>query len=150
MGLAGLYAGNPAGAEPGTVTGRFDTQFVIGGDCGAPSGICAEGTTSGNLKGAFTLGVSEVIATADTPDTGVVLFIGDATVETKHGTLRCKNSGALQTNADGILTSLCVVTPGSGTGEWSNASGYFEVSGTTSLAAGTASGEYRGRIVRQG
>lgn len=140
----------PASAVSEVVSGKFDTQIQFGGDCGAASTICARGNTTGNLKGTFTLNVSEIIQTADTPETHVLLFIGDATIETKEGTLRCKNSGALQTDGDRVLTSLCIVTPGSGTGGWSNASGYFQVNGSANLASGTASGDYKGRIVSTG
>lgn len=148
MALAPFLARTSASAVSELVTGGFETRFLIGPECGTPSGICAAGTTSGNLKGAFNLGVTEVIPTSETPNTSVVLFIGDANVETKGGTLRCKHSGALQTTESGALTSLCVVTPGSGTGNWANASGYFQVNGTADLGTGVASGEYRGRISR--
>lgn len=140
--------GRPASAVSEVVVGKFDTQVVVGGQCDAPRGICATGTTTGNLKGTFTLRVTEVIPTADTPQTGVLLFIGDGTVETKGGTLKCKNSGALQTQGDGILTSLCVVT-GDGTGDWADASGYFQVDGSVDLAGQTARGSYSGHVVHQ-
>jgi hypothetical protein len=141
------FAGGPASAVSEVVSGKFDTEVVIGPDCDAPRGICATGTTTGNLKGTFTLRVEEVIPTNHTPSTGVLLFTGDGTVETKDGTLHCKNSGALQTRDHGILTSLCVVT-GQGTGDWAGASGYFQVDGTVDLAAARATGSYSGHITR--
>jgi hypothetical protein len=141
------FAGGPASAVSEVVSGKFDTKLVIGGDCDAPAGICATGATTGNLKGTFALRVAEVIPTDDTPSTGVLLFTGDGTVETKDGTLRCKNAGALETRDDGILTSLCVVT-GDGTGDWVGASGYFQVDGTVDLAAASATGSYKGQITR--
>jgi hypothetical protein len=143
------FAGAPASAVSEVVAGKFDTRVVIGGeDCDAPSGICAIGTTTGNLKGRFTLRVAEVIPTNDSPVTGVLLFTGDGTVETKEGTLRCKNTGALQTTGAGILTSLCVVT-GDGTGAWAGASGHFQVDGAVDLPAASATGSYSGNIFRQ-
>lgn len=142
------FAGGPASAVSEVVAGKFDTKVVIGGDCDAPAGICATGTTTGNLKGTFSLRVAEIIPTDDTPATGVLLFTGDGTVETKDGTLQCKNAGALQTRDHGVLTSLCVVT-GDGTGEWVGASGYFQVDGTVDLAAASATGTYKGQITRE-
>lgn len=141
------FAGGPASAVSEVVSGKFDTEVVVGGDCDAPAGICATGTTTGNLKGTFTLRVAEIIPTSDTPTTGVILFTGDGTVETKNGTLRCKNSGVLQTRDHGVLTSLCLVT-GEGTGDWVGASGYFQVDGTVDLAAAVATGSYKGQIAR--
>ena len=149
MAMALLLVGPPASAVDELVTGNFDTKIIIGPDCGADSGICAEGTTTGNLKGQFTLGVTKIIPTAHTDETGVLLFIGEGTVETKDGSIVCKNSGVLQATSHGILTSLCVVTPGSGTGKWANAAGYFQVNGTASLIDFTATGDYRGFITQE-
>ncbi|MDQ3979935.1 MAG: hypothetical protein M3314_10315 [Actinomycetota bacterium] len=135
---------DPASAVSGHVVGKFKTDVVFGSDCQeASSQICAIGSTTGNLKGAFTFGVTEFTATNDTPLTSVFRFSGDATVETPGGTLTCKNAAALQTNADQAFVSLCVVT--GGTGEWAGASGYLQVRGTFDFT-GAATGEYVGNI----
>lgn len=142
--LAGTVA--PVSAVPDSVSGKFETSFVSGDDCQKQAPVCATGTTGGKLKGQFTFGVSSVTQTADSPSTGVVLFTGTASIETREGTLRCRNAGSLQTRGDGPFASLCVVSEG--TGEWTGASGYLQVHGTLDLSGG-ATGNYVGQIVRR-
>ena len=137
---------DPASAVSGQVVGKFETDVVFGSDCqAASSSICAIGSTTGNLKGAFTFGVSHFTDTVDSPLTSVFSFLGDATVEMSDGTLTCKNAGAIQTNADLAFVSLCVIT--GGTGAWAGTSGYLQVRGTFDFT-GTAIGEYVGAITR--
>ena len=136
----------PASAVSEAVSGKFQTNVVFGEECQAASAqICAVGSTSGKLKGAFTFGVADLMQTADTPQTSVIRFSGEATVDTKTGTLTCTNAAALQTTGDGAFVSLCVVS--SGTGEWAGATGYLQVHGTFTFDGG-ATGQYVGRIVR--
>ena len=146
LGLAAAamaVAVDPASAVSGSVVGKFQTDVMFNEECQAASAdICAVGATTGNLKGAFTFGVSGLEVTSET---SIARFSGDATVETKDGTLTCKNAAALHLTSDGAFVSLCVVT--GGTGEWEGASGYLQVRGTFSFD-GAASGEYVGRIDR--
>ena len=141
MGVAALaVAIEPASAISGQVVGKFQTDVVFGEACQAASELCAVGATTGNLKGAFTFGVSELQVTNET---SIARFSGDATVDTNDGTLTCKNAAALQLGGDGAFVSLCIVT--GGTGEWAGATGYLQVRGTFDFS-GAANGEYVGNI----
>jgi hypothetical protein len=137
---------NPASAVSEQVVGKFKTDVLFGEECQAASAkVCAVGKTTGNLSGAFTFGVSSLTPTEDPSPAPIVRFSGDATVETKGGSLHCRNQAALAASPDGPFVSLCIVS--GGTGEWAGATGYLQVRGTFSFSGG-ASGEYVGRLDR--
>ena len=145
-GCAGLFAvtGPAASAAPQAVNGFFRVQAATGPDCTSAVGVCLAGDVSGRIKGAFSFAATEIIATADTPATGVIATIGDAVVETADGDIACKLTGSLQITGDGPFVSICVVTGGTGT--WTGATGYLRTSGTFVFAAG-GTGTYDGKVV---
>jgi hypothetical protein len=143
---AGLFAvtGPAASAAPQAVNGFFRVQAATGPDCTSAVGVCLAGEVSGRIKGAFSFAATEIIATTDTPATGVLATIGDAVVETADGDIVCKLTGSLQITGDGPFVSICVVT--GGTGKWTGATGYLRTSGSFVFAAG-GTGTYDGKVL---
>ena len=140
--MAALALTPAASAAPQAVNGFFRVQADTGPDC--DSIVCLAGDVSGRIKGAFSFAATEIIPTADTPETGVITTIGDAVVATGDGDITCKLTGSLQLSGDGPFVSICVVT--GGTGKWTGASGYLRTSGTFLFGAG-GSGTYDGKVV---
>ena len=136
--------GPAASAAPQSVNGFFKVQAAGGPDCTSAVGVCLAGEVSGRIKGAFSFAASEVIATADTPATGVIATIGDAGVRTADGDIACKLTGSLQVGGDGPFVSICIVT--GGTGKGAGATGYLRTSGTFVFGAG-GTGTYDGKVV---
>lgn len=102
------------------------------------------GSVSGRINGSLSFTARSVIATEDTPATAAVVTTGDASVETKNGTVFCKLTGTLRVDDDGPFVSLCVVT--GGTGAWAGTTGYLRTSGTFTLSGG-GTGSYDGKVV---
>ena len=136
--------GPAASAAPQAVNGFFRVEAAGGPDCTSAVGVCLAGDVSGRIKGAFSFAASEIVATADTPATGVITTAGEATVETGDGAIACKLTGSLQLSGDGPFVSICIVT--GGTGKWTGAAGYLRTSGTFVFDAG-GSGTYDGKVV---
>jgi hypothetical protein len=144
--VVAVTGGGSAAATPEAVNGHFSLMSSSSPDCASPFGVCMTGTVSGRIKGSFSFTARSLIATDDTPTTGAIVTTGDATVETKSGTILCKLTGTLQVNDEGPFVSLCVVT--GGTGGWAGVTGYLRTSGTFTLDGG-GSGSYDGNIVGQ-
>lgn len=143
-GAAVAITGAPASATPEAVNGHFTLRNSSGSGCESPVGVCMTGSVTGRIKGSFSFTATSVIATADTPTTGVIVTTGDAMVQTNRGTISCKLTGTLQVTDEGPFVSLCVIT--GGTDGWATATGYLRTSGTFSLASG-GSGSYDGKVV---
>lgn len=137
-------AGPAASAAPQAVNGFFRVHALTGPDCASGLGVCLAGDVSGRIKGAFSFKAAEIIPTADTPTTGVLVITGDATVETGDGEILCKLTGSLQITGDGPFVSICIVT--GGTGAWAEATGYLRTSGAFVFDAG-GTGTYDGKVV---
>jgi hypothetical protein len=139
-GLALLLAGSNTGAAEGCfdVRGDYTERVASGTDCESPVGLCIEGSYRGSIRGHFAGAATELIATADTPTTGVVLFISDATIDARvkgrEGTLVIKNSGAFHTTGTGEIVDLQTIV--GGTGEFAGAIGALRAEGTFTAAAG--------------
>lgn len=135
----------PAPALAGTsdVAGAIRSQQISGPDCTSPVGLCTKGTfsgSSGSIRGPFTFSANRLVP-SDVP--GVLLYTGRIDVHTSGGDFVCTDSGAFNTAGDGELADVCEV--GSGTGEWSSTSGYLQIVGTFTAAAGGKS-RYAGKV----
>ena len=92
LALSQVAAVAAAGRE---IKGTIAMQPVAGPACLSPVGWCASGTLSGRLKGAYQFTATSLIQTVDTPTTGVLLYTGDAAIQTAGGNLLLKSAGAL-------------------------------------------------------
>lgn len=142
-GLLVAAAGVPASAAPDSVNGKFELANASGPDCSSSVGICMTGSVSGRIKGTFSFTATSLVPTLDTPTLGVIVTTGDATVDTRGGTIACKLTGTLQVTDEGPFVGLCVVT--GGTGDWEGVTGYLRTTGTFTLGGG-GTGSYDGRI----
>ena len=139
-GLALLLAGSQTGAAERCVDvrGSYTEQLASGPDCTSPVDLCIEGTYRGSIRGDFSGAASALIPTADTPTTGVVLFISDARIDAqigdRNGELIIKNSGAFHTTGPGEIVDLQTIV--GGTGELAEASGALRAEGTFTAEAG--------------
>lgn len=139
-GLALLLAGSSTGAAERCfeVRGRYTEQLATGPDCTSPVGLCIEGTYRGAIRGDFEGVATVLIPTADTPTTGVVLFISeariDARIKAREGELIIKNSGAFHTTGAGEIVDLQTIV--GGTGELAGATGALRAEGTFTAELG--------------
>jgi hypothetical protein len=83
---------------------------------------------------------SQLIPTPDAATTGVFFYSGDLTLETKSGTVHCKDAGAFRSIGDGAVSSVCTLVAGSG--EFAGVTGEIQFLGNFTAAAG-GDGEYR-------
>jgi hypothetical protein len=139
-GLALLLAGSSTGAAERCfdVRGSYTEQLASGPDCTSPVGLCIEGTYRGSIRGDFEGAASALIPTADTPTTGVVLFISDARIDARvngrEGELIIKNSGAFHTTGAGEIVDLQTIV--GGTDELAGATGALRAEGTFTAESG--------------
>jgi hypothetical protein len=130
------------------VSGHYAEHAAPPTSCPSPVGLCIEGEFSGSVRGAFAVTATSLTPTADTPNTGVVLFTGDggihARLGSREGELFFKSAGAFHTVASGEIVDVQVIT--GGTGQLAGASGAFRASGTFDSATGSGESEYTGVI----
>ena len=67
-------------------------------------------------------------------------YSGDLTLETKSGTVHCKDADAFESIGDGAVSSVCTIV--AGTGEFAGVTGEIQFLGNFTAAAG-GDGEYR-------
>jgi hypothetical protein len=148
--LATLAAGaafllGPAEAKPSVFSakGSLTSQSVAGPTCASPVGVCAVGEMKGTFDGPFEF-VADRLIPADKP--GVLFMTGITIIHDKAGDVRCDDSAALNTAAEGMgeLVGLCEIT--GLTGDWAGASGYLQTFGAFDAASGGAE-DYVGTIV---
>lgn len=138
-GLLALVSSGALAAEPcKKVKGSFTLQTISGSGCMSPIGLCAMGLYQGDIKGTSFFTGSSLVATADTPSTGVVLVTGDNTITTKDGVLQTKDAIVLRTVGDGDFAENDTIVSG--------ATGYVQGIGT--FVGGSGEGEYSGKICR--
>lgn len=130
-----------------SVEGRYREQDASGPGCSSPVGLCIDGEYRGDIKGSFAGQATSIVPTADTPSTGVILFISDSIIQARighrSGTLIIKNSGAFRTIADGSIVDLQTIV--GGTGDFVGATGAIRAEGTFTTATGGES-RYRGAV----
>jgi hypothetical protein len=123
--------------------GSFTLQAITGPACTSSVGICATGQFRGAISGDSTFIGSSVIATADTPATGIVLVTGDNTIETRRGTLKTRDAIVLKTTGQGDFAEVDTIVGGSNA--WAGATGQLRAEGTFTASAG-GQGSYRGEV----
>jgi len=146
-GALALASANAAAAPTcRAVQGYFNLVEVGGAECTSPVGVCTKGNFGGDLRGGYYSPFFTVTETAETPNTGVVLFtaqtvIANARVGTRSGKLVLSEGGAYSTS-DGAFGQLFTVS--SGTGALAGATGtlrgmgtYLPASGGTAVYSGT-------------
>lgn len=145
-----LASGSHAAALCTTVEGRYAEHDASGPGCTSPVGLCIAGEYRGDVRGAFSGEATALLPTADTPATGVVLFISDSRIDARiggrTGTLLIKNAGAFRTVADGSIVDVQTIV--GGTGDFAGASGAIRAAGTFTAGAGTST--YTGTVCRAG
>ena len=139
---AGLSPANATECKP--VQGHLEETLLPPPDCTSPVSLCTIAQMFGHLKGEAHFTASAIIASADTPTTGVVFVTGDslivdAKLGAKQGTLTIKNAAAFRTVGEGDLSDTQVIL--GGTGEFVGATGSLRISGTFVGESGTASFE---------
>lgn len=137
------FLGAQAGAVQGVmpVSGHLTSHVVAGPECASPVGICTAGTLNGGIQGDF-----QFTALTLTP-TGVPTvfsYTGTIEVQTKDGDIHISDAGAFDTTGDGPVVDLSTITGGSG--KFEGASGYIEIYGTFTFAAGGNS-DYKGKVI---
>ena len=125
------------------VKGKFTLQPSNGPDCTSAVGICAIGNYTGDFAGTSAFSGTSLIATVDTPTTGVVLLTGDTTITTSGGTLQTKDAMALHTSGNGEFAEVDTIL--GGTGDWAGMTGTFTATGIFDLESGGA-GTYSGEV----
>ena len=118
-------------------------------DCTSPVGLCTVAQMFGHLKGRIYFVASDILASTDTPTTGVIFVTGDSVItdarfEDRRGSLTLKDAAAYQTVGDGNLVDIQTVV--SGTGGFAGATGTLRISGTFSPTTGTGTSRVEGRI----
>jgi hypothetical protein len=145
-GTFGLSAVNAS--ECKEVRGHLRETLVEGASCTSPVGLCTVARMFGALQGEARFTASAIIASADTPTTGVVFVIGDtvivgAKLAGHRGTLTVKNAAAFRTVADGDLVDAQTVI--GGTGDFVDATGTLRIRGNFLAATGGRS-TYEGTV----
>ena len=143
-----LGSANAGAAETcRNVQGYFNLVQVAGADCTSPVGVCTRGNFSGDIRGAYYSPFFTITETAETPNTGVVLFtaqtvITGARIGARSGHLVLSEGGAYST-PDGAFGQLFTVS--SGTGGLAGASGTLRGMGTYLPESGGGAA-YAGKI----
>jgi hypothetical protein len=125
------------------VEGHFTLQSLTGPACSSAVDICATGTYTGDISGSSSFAGTSVVATADTPTTGVILVTGDNTISSRRGTLLTKDAIVLRTTGAGEFAKVDTIV--GGTGAWLGTSGVLRATGTFSQTTG-GSGRYTGEV----
>jgi hypothetical protein len=134
-----LGAAGPSQAAAGCrdVRGSY-VEHAVSENCLSPVGLCIAGTYSGQIRGDFEGRATSILATADTPATGVAMFTSDssiaATAAGRSGSLIIKNAGAFAATNGGPIVDLQTIV--GGTGELTGARGALRAEGTFSAIAG--------------
>jgi len=146
-----LGSANAGAAETcRNVQGYFNLVQVAGADCTSQVGVCTKGDFSGDIRGAYYSPFFTITETAETLNTGVVLFtaqtvITGARIGARTGNLVLSEGGAYSTS-DGAFGQLFTVT--SGTGGFVGATGTLRGMGTYLPASGGGA-VYSGEICVQ-
>lgn len=127
------------------VKGHISSESLTGPECTSPVGLCTVGRFSGGIQGRFVFTATALTPTPDTPQTGVMHYIGDIVIHTKQGDIIIKDSGAFNTLPGGTGDVGSVSTITSGTGRWARASGHIHIAGTFTPADGGDS-DFEGEI----
>ena len=124
------------------VHGKFTIQIVTGPDCLSSAGLCGIGTYKGGIAGPSTFTATSIVPTVDTPLTAVIAITGDATIETRDGSLLTQDAFMLHTTGNGEFAELDTIV--GGTGAWAGASGVLQAVGTSTPTS--VEGQYFGEI----
>ncbi len=150
--VAGVVLLMSGGVASGTsacfgVRGKYEER-VNPTDCESPVALCIDGELQGSINGSFSTTVTSIIPTADTPETNVLAFTADTTMQARirgrEGELFVKNAGTFETTGDGNIVDVQAVV--GGTGELSGASGVIRATGLFDSATGTGASDYEGKI----
>ncbi len=137
-----VLTASEAGAVSGTmpVNGQLVSQVLTAG-CTSPIGLCTAGSLNGGIQGDF---VFTAASLAPTNVPTVLSYTGTIVIHTKTGNINIRDAGIFDTTGNGPVVDLSTVT--GGTGDFAGASGYLEIFGTFTFAAGGNS-DYRGKLV---
>lgn len=129
------------------VQGYFNLVQISGAACTSPVGVCTGGKFSGDIRGGYYSPFFTITESAETPNTGVVLFtaqtvITGARVGARSGNLVLSEGGAYSTS-DGAFGQLFTVS--GGTGGFAGATGTLRGMGTY-LPADGGGAVYAGKI----
>ena len=140
-----LAASFPAVADPvcKAVHGRVELA-ASAGPCSSTV-LCATGMLHGALKASSEFFGTSFVPTYNTPGTGVVVLTGDNTIHTADGDLFTKDSVVFNLTGDGEFAEVDTIV--GGTGEYLDASGYLQATGT--FADGVGVGTYVGKVCWQ-
>lgn len=143
-----LASSAQADARCVSVNGHYQERDTSGPDCLSPVGLCIAGEYRGGVRGPFAGQATSIVATADTPTTGVILFTSDSTITARignrSGTLIIKNAGAFRTVADGSIVDVQTIIDG--TRDLAGATGTIRASGT--FVNGVGESSYQGTVCR--
>jgi len=136
-----VLTASDAGAVSGTmpVNGHLVSQVLTVG-CASPIGLCTAGSLNGGIQGDF---VFTAASLAPTNVPTVLSYTGTIVVHTMTGDIRINDAGVFDTTGDGPVVDLSTIT--GGTGDFTGASGFLEIFGTFTFAAGGNS-DYRGKL----
>jgi hypothetical protein len=122
------------------VTGFYE-ETATTNNCSSPVRLCTEYRYQGNLTADNFFTAATIVATADTPATGVVFATGDSVLTNVHvagrrGTLIIKNAAVFHTAGEGELLDIQTIV--GGTGELAGASGVTHSVGDFVNGAGSS------------
>ena len=136
-------------ADCRALRGYYEESTLIGPQCMSPVGLCTTARLSGPFTGDARYTAAAIIASPDTPRTGVVFIVGDTTVTgarlgSRRGTLFLKNAAAVRTASEGDVTDTTVIV--GGTDGFAGAAGSLRATGTIDSATGASTSTYEGTI----
>jgi hypothetical protein len=141
--LVAMASGASSASGCRSVKGTVTLTTVSGPTCTSAVDVCATGEFTGKFKATTSFTGTSILATADTPTTGVVLLTGDTVFYTANGKLLTKDAITLQTTDDGAFAEVDTII--GGTGRWLGASGILTATGTFTATSGGV-GIYQGTV----
>jgi hypothetical protein len=142
-----VFSTSGAFAQSGckSVKGKIILQQAPAAECASPAGICAQGDLKGGLNGNSEGVVDEIITTSDSASTGVIVLLGETLYSDSKGTFTFDNVITYLTVGENEFVELATISSGSGTGEYTGATGVLQLIGSFNPVSG-GSGTYEGVV----